>query len=360
MTKTEKVKNYLLRLIEESKNQSDFKLPSQNALSRILQVSRITVLNALTELSASGRIVGIKGKGNFAVPQNKSGDSAREIKMTALILPDLKSVFMLRLIKHTEKFLRQKGYSLAVYCSENQRQKEYDRIALARACGAKGIIIYPNNSSQINKTLFNKALGETPAVFIDAHCKRTGHVSIFSSSVIDVSFIIGYLHRLGHSNIGCIMTDPAENEIMNDRFNGYKKGMRGSAVAVHKKNLLILSNTPDSGTEDKIREYFKNNPRMTAVITLNSRLYSQTVYVLRSMKKRIPQDISVTSYNDDFFHERLISPVPTVINQRLDVIMQTACKKILMMIGGEKLAPCDIEIASEHLIADTTRSLHAE
>lgn len=359
MTKTEKVKNYILRLIEENKNNSDFKLPSQNTLSRILHVSRITVINALTELNVSGRIVGVKGKGNFAVPQKESANRNNRANIVALILPDLKSVFMLRLIEHAEKYLRQRGYSLIVYCSENDKNKEYDCVSLARKCQAKGIIIHPTNSPQINKTLFNKVLGNTPAVFISAHSKNTGHVCVYSSSIMDISFMIGYLHRLGHTNIGCIFTDPG-NEMTEDRLVGYKKGLRGNSLAVHKKAILVLPEKSDAENSTKIREYFKSNSRMTAVLTTNFHVYSQMIFVLNTMKKRVPQDISVISYNDDLFNERLISPVPTVINQRLDVIMQTACKKLLEMVDGKKIEPCDIEVASEYIIADTTRSLHAE
>lgn len=64
----EKVKTYILSNIEDGTWQSEDRIPSENEIVAMFQVSRMTVNRALRELSAAGVLNRIAGVGTFVAP----------------------------------------------------------------------------------------------------------------------------------------------------------------------------------------------------------------------------------------------------------------------------------------------------
>ena len=99
--KTNIVKNYLYDIINAHKSETNFLLPSENALCMKFNVSRITVKNAFQELAAENLIYRHQGKGtfiSFEAKQKLHNEKKEAVKLIGLVLPDLGSKFMLNII----------------------------------------------------------------------------------------------------------------------------------------------------------------------------------------------------------------------------------------------------------------------
>ena len=63
----EQIQNDIIQKIETGVYTDHQRIPSENELSRIYNVSRITATKALTELSLNGYVYRIQGKGSFVM-----------------------------------------------------------------------------------------------------------------------------------------------------------------------------------------------------------------------------------------------------------------------------------------------------
>lgn len=65
----QKVKTYIVSMIDSGRLAPDSRIPSENEIVQILNVSRMTVHRALRELTAEGLLVRLQGVGTFVAPQ---------------------------------------------------------------------------------------------------------------------------------------------------------------------------------------------------------------------------------------------------------------------------------------------------
>ena len=65
-----KIKKFILDNIQHGNWNPGFKIPSENELSQIFSVSRMTVNKALRELTSEGVLVRVQGKGTYVAEEN--------------------------------------------------------------------------------------------------------------------------------------------------------------------------------------------------------------------------------------------------------------------------------------------------
>ncbi len=81
--------------------------------------------------------------------------------------------------------------------------------------------------------------------------------------------------------------------------------------------------------------------------------------VLKSMKKRIPNDISLIGYEDDFSNViDLMSIRLTAVKQNLPSIGETAMRQLITLIMGYPVENGVTLISSEYIIRDSVKSIY--
>lgn len=131
-TKRAQVRDYLLKLVYEHLDDINYKIPSENMLCRLFKVSRITAKNAIDDLVAPGASVPSPGKGNFYLLRGKGTRLAARgnplFRTDRLIVPDLKSNFMLNIIRGVEERLHNTGFDLIIKCTNYSQTQEQHAI----------------------------------------------------------------------------------------------------------------------------------------------------------------------------------------------------------------------------------------
>ena len=100
------IQNYILQKIESGEYTAGDKIPSEIELARQFDVSRLTVNTAVKELANSGIVERVQGKGTFINSTIKTftppSGKITSKNLIGLILPDLKSNFMIKIIDGVE------------------------------------------------------------------------------------------------------------------------------------------------------------------------------------------------------------------------------------------------------------------
>ena len=354
------VKNYLYELIYKHKSEPNYLLPSENALCLKFKVSRITVKNALQELKAENLIFRHQGKGSFinsTAEQELSNAKKPAAKLIGLILPDLKSYFMLNLIDGAEKYLSDTEYRIVLYCTHFSQKKESKAIQELLAIGVAGILIYPVDRQTYNQELLKLVIAKFPLVLLERSLPGMKIHSVMSDHFHDVSVATQHLLTLGHKNIGIISTFPEGTSTIIERLNGYDSTLSKHNVPIHNYYKLISLVNYDEHWEDKITAYFEKNVSLSAVIIFNSDLCYKTLQVLRKMHKEVPDDISVIAYADDYSQMEEVMRTPiTSIHQNTITLGKTAAKLLIKNIEEPSDRIENIKISSEFIIKTSTRS----
>lgn len=337
------------------------KLPTENELAEIFEVSRITVQKAMGMLVQEGYVIRRPGRGSFAAEhieqqengKNDSADAGRENgrKMIGLIMEDFSAGFGIEILKAIDEEAQKKGYLLCVKRSCGNQEREKKILQELTEARAAGIILMPTHGQHYNTEIL-KMVGEgMPLVFIDRYLEGLPVPFVGTDNKKAIKDMISYLLEKGYQKIGYI-TPPAEDaESLQKRAEGYSEiceenGIRpGEADTEGDKRAYLLdtirSTIPDHQTisnreadEKRIEQFLKENPGMEAVMTAEYDISILTEQVCTKMGMRVPEDLMIVCFD---------GPVSSYgeygyphIRQQEEKIGKTAVELLENLIQGKK------------------------
>ena len=361
-TKTEQVKQYLQTLIYKNIDEINYKIPSENTLCRICKVSRITAKNALEELVAEGLLFRHQGKGTFISSEAKAKISpqanVRPSKLIGLLLPDLKSKFMLSIIQGIEAKLHNTDYDMIIKCTNYSQTQELKAVQNLLKSGVKGIIAYPVDKQFYNQEFLKLAFEKFPFVLIDRTLPGLNVSVVTSDNVNDMRTATESLILEGHRHIGIISTDSEGTDTLILRIHGYEDALAAHLISVKGSYKFTSMVNYDKDWETKLTQYFLNNKKLTAVIALNSDLGYKTLRVLKKLGLRVPEDISLIAYEDEYSNIADLMEISlTSIRQNPYEIGSQAANLILGQAENTNQEVRQIKIHSDFIKRNSTRAI---
>jgi len=174
-------------------------------------------------------------------------------------------------------------------------------------------------------------------VFVDSSPES----DIYDSVVCDLKYatinILNYLEKLGHKNIGFISGIEYINEgkdiFVDRRERTYKEEMRIRGID-YKANLYIGKFTPQSGYE-LMKKALEDKNNITAYIVANDSMAIGAYRAISEAGLKIPEDISIISYNDNITSQFIVPPLTTV-KIHMEFMGETAVDLIIEKLKDER------------------------
>lgn len=216
---------------------------------------------------------------------------------------------------------RKEGFDLLIHPCEAGSKKLFEDInALVKKSRVAGLILTPPLSDMIPlqkklqkaKISFVKIApanhdSNSPSVHCDdeaAACRMTEH-----------------LLSLGHKNIAFIKGHP-DHGASELRLAGYKKALKQAGLAINRK--LIRQGHFDFASGVRCaKELLTLDSPPTAIFACNDDMAAGALYVAHQMKVSVPQQLSVTGF-DDTPVARQIWPTLTTVKQPIERMAQAA------------------------------------
>jgi DNA-binding LacI/PurR family transcriptional regulator len=336
--------------IHQEKWRANDRIPSENELANQFQVSRITIKNALSKLMEEGIIYRIQGKGSFVSP-NQSGEpvaykasAAFPDKLVAYLMPRLDNLFSANLLNGIENQLAKDGYHLLFCKTHNQKENEIEALRKMIQLQVKGIIIFPVNGESYNEEILKLTLNGFPVVVVDRYLRGVETNCVCSDNVTGTIEAVKHLLELGHRQIGFVSTNGEGTSSIEDRLSGYEKALAEHNLPVDhqlrlmnldpvKVNTVFKQGGGDEASKEAIKAYLKQNPAMTAVITVNSSVGLTLIEAAEELSIRIPDDLSVV-FLDDYELSSYSRIPPTCINQEESTVGREAAKLLVSIINN--------------------------
>lgn len=288
----------MLSYIEENKFSNNYKLPSENVISRRLKTSRETVRKALDKLVKEGLVYKIQGSGTYfnkeiALTHNFENSNA-QLKI-GLILQGHDKNANFTLINGIKSILKPDIVDLKIFLTDNKFSNERKCLQTVINQDFNGFIVDGVKASLLNpnldcyEELYNKKI---PVIFYNNYYKILKYPHIITDDILCASQLIKLIVNSGHKHIAGVFLYDNYQSI--EKFRGMLMSMRENFVEFHDDYIKwCISNEAHEKTfSSSIKKFLKGLSNCTIIVCCNYMIYKLVKNVIAS--------------NEDFFHYSIV------------------------------------------------------
>lgn len=358
ITKYEIIKNDLLSQIHDGVLKESDKVPSENKLAKQYGVSVITARKALLDLMNSGHIIRVKGKGSFVSGKRLStvgntGSSSRSgmriVTLIVLMYENSDSSTM-QIIRGAQSYLATQGYSLIIECSHDNVETEALIINKCIQNHVDGVLLFSADPEANIQKIRELALNDIPLVMIDRLTTQLPVSWVGSYNMYGMYTLTKYLIENQHRRI-LFAADNLSIGTEKSRYEGFLSAFVEAGLKFDEEMLIPHI----TGNASLLYQLIKDK-EPTAVVCVNDRSAILTIDYLHAAGLRVPDDISVTGY-DDSEMGRYKSPSLTTVHQPFEEIGTQAAMKLIELINGA--APSQIQLPVQLIVRESTKAVAA-
>jgi LacI family transcriptional regulator len=305
-------------------------LTLKNIADRI-GLSETTISRALSGQAAKYRISPETEKAILALADElhfSPNQLARSLRLQkthtiGLMIPDISNPFFANIARNVEREARKSGYSVILTDTEETESIEIESLRLLRGRKVDGLVICPvgQNFTHLEKLFAN----EMPMVLIDRYIPDS-HIPYVSSDNYGGAYqAVSYLIQNGHRRIACIQG--LENTLPNiERVRGYRQAHANATIEVD-ETLIVGDSFGYQNGYIEMKLMLGHNPRPTAIFAVSNLISLGALHAIDEEALKIPDDISIISFDDQPYSALLATPMTTVAQQN-EQIGQLALKML--------------------------------
>jgi GntR family transcriptional regulator, arabinose operon transcriptional repressor len=332
------------------------KIPSEAALVKRFNVSRITVGRALRELQQRGLVDRVAGSGTYVRDQVRR---PRENLLFGLIIPNLGDTDIFEPIcQGMAASPDANGHGLLWgHADSRTLSKEEQALQLCHQCIARavsGVFFAPlelsTQSAEVNRRVMKllKKAG-IPVVFLDRRPEEERSVRERCDLVGIDNHRAGYLAaehllRLGARRVGFIAYERQASTVK-ARMRGYKDALSASSTGATGKRICIVRQGDRLDLSSAARD-------CDAFVCANDRVAGHLMHALLTQGIRIPQDVRLVGIDDASYADLL--PIPlTTVHQPCRDIGETALRAMLERLDRPQMPARDILLDCELVVRES-------
>lgn len=312
------------------------KIPSENILSGKYEVSRQTVRKAIEILRNEGYVYAEHGRGTFC---SELANHTHISKNIAVVTTYLSDYIFPRIIQGIDSVITSNDYSIILKNTHNSRGLEAKCLEELLQKDIDGVIIEPSKSQIYCKhlNLFKKFEEyNIPYVFIQGCFEQLSDKPHVLMNDFEGGYLITkYLIDKGHRNIaGVFKADDSQGQ---NRHKGYVKALNESGI-MYNPDKVVWYYTEDRSVHpyEAVRKMVKNNIEMDAIVCYNDQVAAGCIRTLRECGKMIPEDISVTGYDNSQTPNEMGLKITTIAHPQEELGRMAATLLMeLIQNGGE-------------------------
>jgi LacI family transcriptional regulator len=277
------------------------------------------------------KILALGEKMNYRPNHFAKGLRTGKTNTIGLIVDDISNYFFGHLANIVEEEADKLGYTVMFCSSENNEGKSRHILNMLVDKHMDGYIIAPTKAMlpELEKLVKEKK----PAVLIDRYYQQLDSSYVTIDNVNGSLEAVNYLAKKGYRRIA-LVTNLTDQLQMIQRMEGYQQGLNQNHLQLDQQ---IIKKIPFGLTDEKVVKEIKdfvelNENKMDAIFFTSNNLGVAGLEALRSIEKRIPDDISVICFDDnDLF--RLGMPGISVVSQPIKDIAKKAVEILIQQIN---------------------------
>ena len=258
----------------------------------------------------------------------------------ALIVPSLNNPFFADLASTINAEVRKFGYITMISDSDENQEIEEMELQQVMSRNIEGLIIIPCGTQweQI-KQLHDQGL---PIICIDRYFEELDIPFVSTDNYDGAYQATIHLIENGHSMIACIqgVQQSTPNRL---RVKGFKDAMAAADIISY--TIVGDDFTVQNGYLET-RLLLQQKERPTAIFTFSNTIAMGCMKALKEMNVRIPEDISLITFDDHLYLDYLATPL-SCIAQPVSDISKIAIKFLFSRLGNNEVKLNQILIKPE-------------
>jgi DNA-binding LacI/PurR family transcriptional regulator len=283
-------------------------LPTEADLENDLQVSRVTIRQALSAAVEQGLVIRLPGKGTFV-----SGTpvvQAKSDKFIGYVVPHLSSSFNVQILLGVESVLKSVGFHLIFNTSEGDLFKENQALQRLDADGMTGYIVQPvfaENEVRVLKHIVDQG---NPVVLIDRSIPGINASSVMSDHFAGGRGVTRHLIDQGYRDIVYLAREPIQLLSISERIHGYQVAMQEAGLSPRSPfvvggpvELGYLQDDDSPTIEEKaviesIAKFLSSSECPEAIVAMNDLIALLVFEAAKQANIRIPEDMGLVGFDN--------------------------------------------------------------
>lgn len=303
-------------------------------------VSRVINKSGYVSAANAEKVMQIIERHNYVPNQTAKNLFANVSNYLAIFVFDMSNPFFSSIIAHLNQMAFDHGYTLLIFDTGNQPQKESEYFHRCQSIRVKGIIL----TEGVNRNLPISPSLRKSLVFFDRASPGKGYHAIRSNNMKGMRMAVDYLYNLNHRRIA-FSGGPEKYFTAKERREGFLEAMAARGLACRPEYILMDNPFSRASGRASFNQLFSLRTMPTAVVCANEQIAQGFILAAQSRGVRIPDDVSVIGY--DGVDCEGTYPTLTSIRQNTQEIARLLFKAIA---DGNDADGCDDIGCFEHIV----------
>jgi GntR family transcriptional regulator, arabinose operon transcriptional repressor len=333
------------------------RLPTDDELADLYQISRDTVRQALALLANEGLIERVQGRGTFVIQPRSNGSPVTQPKQKQIGLVlnrTLRTHLTMNLLVGVEQAAKSHGYNVSFTYAEGEQDQQARDIARLQANHVLGMIIWAMGDTTHDNSIQQLQTDQFPLVLIDRYFPGLAIDYVGSDNIGGGYRATEHLLILGHRRIGFVFAqeETLQTTSVYERWQGYCKALQKYEVPYDETLVVPDVRKLQSGAREGLVEFLQRPDRPSAIFAVNDYIALDVLQAARAIHLRIPEDLAVVGFDDQEFTAHVHPPLTTIKQQFIDIGLR-AGTLLINRIEGIAGPPKHIELPTNLIIRES-------
>jgi len=310
-------------------------------------VSRVLNEEKFTSDEVKKRVKEAVKKLKYSPDLNARNLRLGKTNVIGIIIPDISDYFFSGIVHVITKFFRDHGKDIILFNTSHQEETEEKEIKLALSKRVEGIILatISKNINPISNLINNFGI---PFVIIDNKIKVKNVDFVLSDDEKRAYKLVDHLIKVHNlKKIACI-SGPLDESSGFNKLLGYKIALQKNNIPINEEYIKFANWKKDLAYECT-KELMNMKDKPQAIYCANSNMLIGCLRYINTTKIKIPEDISIVTFDDYDFISAMNPPV-TSLKSIVPEMGTLAAQLLLDRINGKKNDYKEIKLDSDIMI----------
>jgi len=252
-----------------------------------------------------------------------------------VMIPDITNTIFPPIVRGIESILEPLGYTSILVNTDNIPEREIRLLEVLRERGVDGVI---TGAAHLNDPgIADAVASDLPIVTLNRRLSHSPVAYVIHDDDYGIRSLVTHLYELGHRNIAHI-AGPDHLSTGQMRLQSYQTSCKTLGMNSCEGIYSIASGYGEIEGERCTLELMKAFPETTALVCGNDRLAIGAYKGLAKLGLSVPNDISVTGFNDSPMLAYVKPGLTTIRVQQFEA-GQASAKLLLSAIEGDSGSP---------------------
>lgn len=300
------------------------------------------VLNGVSNTSEETKIKVLKSARKLRYMPNINAKLLRSTpkKIVGVFLSTIQGEFYSKFIQGIHKQCEIQGYILQIYIINEEDEQEVTQLMTSFGISA-GIVL----NSCVSNAIIDRLSRVMPMVLCDRNYTGINVSNVIFDNYNSTCEIIEHLISNGHRNIGYFHgSDVFDNRV---RFQAYKDTLIKHNIEIN-SNIIINGHYDEWAAHDEIIKFIENKKVLPdAFFCANDRMAIGCVEALKKYNIKVPNDISIAGFDDDY-SSQYFNPALSTVAVPSEQLGHESVVELMKLINSEDL------VVGETVVLKTT------